>query len=517
MSESVSVTPSAARDALEGTLDQRTCVTDTHRASAPLSRGRGWLMRRMLLASDVLGLTLSFALAQWIYQASRNLGSLDVARETLLFALVLPIWVVMAKLYGLYARDEERTNHSTADEVFGVFHLVTVGTWLVCATAYVTKLAKPELPKLLVFWILAVVSLPLLRTAARSICRRRPDYIQNGLIVGAGDVGQEVARKLLRHPEYGINLLGFIDGSRRERTGSLNDPPVLGRLADLPALVTALDITRVVIASPEDSAGAAPKLGELRRIGVQVDIVPQLLETLGPGVTWNWMEGMPLIALPCSGLSLSSRLLKRGVDVLLSGLACLMLLPLFVLIAAAVWLDSGSPILYRRRILGRGGVELDAFKFRTMKREFCTGDKYGGAHARETLERLLEDPERRLEFARAHKLVDDPRITRVGRLLRRTSLDELPQLFNILVGQMSIVGPRMITAEELERYGDDAHELLSVRPGLTGYWQVNGRSSVDYRDRVRLDLAYIRGWSVGLDLNIMLRTVRVLLTAHGAR
>jgi lipopolysaccharide/colanic/teichoic acid biosynthesis glycosyltransferase len=176
--------------------------------------------------------------------------------------------------------------------------------------------------------------------------------------------------------------------------------------------------------------------------------------------------------------------------------------PLLLLIAVAVRVTTGSPVIYRRRVIGRGGVEFDAFKFRTM---------VNGA------ERVLEQDERlRKAFTVNWKLFSDPRVTRTGRVLRKYSLDELPQLFNVLRGEMSLIGPRMISPPELGQYGSLADRLLAVRPGLTGLWQVSGRQRVSYQRRVELDMEYIERCSLRLDLSILLKTIPVVLKAHGA-
>lgn len=198
---------------------------------------------------------------------------------------------------------------------------------------------------------------------------------------------------------------------------------------------------------------------------------------------------------------LLSPLAKRFVDLLGSALLLVFLSPLLLLLAAIVLFEEGWPVIYRRRVVGRNGG-FDAFKFRTMRRD---------------ADAILDaDPRLRLEFERNFKLKADPRITRSGVFLRKLSLDELPQLVNILRGQMSFVGPRMITAPELEKYGAHKSVLLRVKPGLTGYWQVNGRQEVDYEERVRMDVYYIQNWSLGLDMEILLRTPLKVLKREGA-
>jgi lipopolysaccharide/colanic/teichoic acid biosynthesis glycosyltransferase len=193
--------------------------------------------------------------------------------------------------------------------------------------------------------------------------------------------------------------------------------------------------------------------------------------------------------------------IKRFGDLVGSALLLVFILPFLLLLAAIVLLDDGWPVIYRRRVVGRNG-SFDAFKFRTMRRD---ADAI-----------LNADPKLRLEFERNFKLKVDPRVTRSGVFLRKLSLDELPQLVNILRGQMSFVGPRMITAPELEKYGAHKSLLLRVKPGLTGYWQISGRQEVDYEERVRMDVYYIQNWSLGLDMEILLRTPLKVLKREGA-
>jgi lipopolysaccharide/colanic/teichoic acid biosynthesis glycosyltransferase len=193
---------------------------------------------------------------------------------------------------------------------------------------------------------------------------------------------------------------------------------------------------------------------------------------------------------------------KRGFDLALTVPALIVLSPLLLALALAVKLDSPGPVLYRRRVMGRGGAQFDAFKFRTMH---VNGDAI-----------LAQHPDLLAQWQRDQKLRDDPRVTRSGRTLRKLSLDELPQLLNVLAGEMSLVGPRMVVAAELPRYGDDVAELLSVRPGITGLWQVSGRSDVQGEARARLELEYVRTRSLRLDVKLLLLTVPAVLRRRGA-
>ncbi len=198
--------------------------------------------------------------------------------------------------------------------------------------------------------------------------------------------------------------------------------------------------------------------------------------------------------------------LKRAVDVAAACLGLALLSPLLLCLALIVRLDSPGPVLHRRRVLGRGGGEFDAYKFRSMA---VDGDALLAAA-------LAGRPDLRDELAREQKLRDDPRVTRCGRWMRRLSFDELPQLLNVLRGQMSVVGPRMISPPELAHYGPLAPELLTVKPGLTGLWQISGRSELGRAERVRLDIQYVRTRSTLLDLKLLLLTVPAVLTGKGA-
>jgi lipopolysaccharide/colanic/teichoic acid biosynthesis glycosyltransferase len=301
-------------------------------------------------------------------------------------------------------------------------------------------------PKLLTFWCLAFVAVAALRGVARSLCRLSDYYLQNTLIVGTGKVGQLIAHKLIAHPEYGLNLVGFIDADPRRRPEDLESVEVLGTCADVPELARLLDVERVVIAfSGEQYSQLIGLVKELSPLDVQIDVVPRLFEGAAPNVHVHLIEGLPLLGLPPLHLSRSSRLVKRGIDLSVGVLALICLAPILALIALVVALDSRGPVLYRHRRVGKGGKEIDVFKFRTMRLDACRGERYGGETAEQMFSDLLSSTDRRDEFEETYKLKDDPRVTRVGRTLRRLSLDEFPQLLNVVRGDLSLVGPRAVT------------------------------------------------------------------------
>ncbi|HZQ80475.1 MAG TPA: sugar transferase [Gaiellaceae bacterium] len=506
----------AAEAVFEG-LDERTRDLLELRERTGAIRRRGWLVRRALLLADLFGLTLAFGIAHAIYTRADNGGTLSGVGELVFFIASLPLWVIAAKVYGLYDKDEERADHSTTDDLVGVFHLITVCTFLLYAVSRQSRWFRPEFGKLFLFWLIACASVVLGRTVARGYCRRKVNYVQNTIILGAGSVGQLVARMLLRHPEYGLNIVGFVDDHPKERDDDLAHVSVIGGVDDIEELVTLLDVERVIVAfSNESSEETLRLIRSLQEREIQVDVVPRLFETVGPNHGLHMIEGLALVSLPPMRLAASSAFLKRAMDICASVLGLLAMAPFLAVLAVAIRLDSPGPVFYRHGRVGRDGRSIRVIKFRTMRREACRGSEYGGEAAEEMFRALISDPTRGREFETSYKFAADPRVTRLGRFLRASSIDELPQLINVLKGELSLVGPRAVTADELERYGDHAAELLAFRPGITGYWQVNGRSRLTYEDRVRLDLGYVTSWSLKLDAQILAKTIRVLVSRTGA-
>jgi len=494
-----------AHDELALTIDPKTLeILDRRRRTAVVKR-RGWLMRRMLLAADVIGLTLAMVLAELTHGSSRGT---DIRTEFLIFALSIPFWVVAAKTYGLYERDEERTDHSGADEFSGVFHMITVCTWIFFAGTYLTGLGHPTVPKLVSFWAAAVTFVVTGRAIARAICRRRINYLQNTVIVGAGEVGQLVAKKLLKHPEYGLNLIGFIDSEPTQRKGVLEQIAVLGGPERLPALIRLFDVERVIIAFTNNSHEEMLDLiRSLKDYEVQVDIVPRFFELVGSEVGMHAVEGISLVGLPPMRLSHSSRLLKVVLDLTLAILGLLFLLPLIVIVSILIKVDSPGPVFFRQVRMGYGGKTFRIFKFRTM---------YADAEERKAEVAHLNQHLLAGEDARMFKVPDDPRVTRVGRFLRRYSIDELPQLFNVILLQMSLVGPRPLILDEDQHVRDWGKARLRLKPGITGLWQVLGRSDIPFEEMTRLDYLYVVDWSLWRDVTLICRTLPALLRTRNA-
>jgi exopolysaccharide biosynthesis polyprenyl glycosylphosphotransferase len=452
----------------------------------------------MLLAADVAALLVAFFVTEALF---RNPASpVGSGTRALIFVLMLPVWVLAAKLYGLYDRDEERATHSTADEVVSVFHLITVGVWGFFATSWLVGLAHPAQTKLATFWLLAIVTVISARWAARTLARRHRGYVQNTLIVGAGEIGQLIGRKLLQHPEYRINLIGFVDAAPKEMRRDLENAQLVGEPDDIVKIVESRDVDRVIVAFSNDRHEELLRvIRALRQKDVQIDVVPRLFEAVSPSAPVHGVEGLPLVAVAPARIPRSSRLLKRSLDIVGAAIMLVLTAPLMLLVALLVRRSSDGPIFFRQERLGIDMRSFTLLKFRTMF------DGTDGAPHREYLKQIA-----RADAApgtnNLYKLDRSDVITPVGRWLRRMSLDELPQILNVLRGDMSLVGPRPAIPYELELYAPHHFERFLVPAGLTGLWQVEARAHSTFGEALDLDVLYARSWSPGLDLRLLLRT-----------
>ena len=480
------------------------------REVAPRRHGRGWLMRRLLVVADVAGLATAFASTELLYGNRGSPDAFNLFDEIAVFLLALPIWLVGAKAFGLYDRDEERADHSTVDDFARVFLLATAGMFVLTRLALLPHIADPDLLKLTVFWALTITCVPCMRIAARVGARRTGAYVQKTIIVGAGDVGQLVARKLLQHPEYGLDLLGFVDAQPKERREDLGDLTLLGTAADLPALVREHQVDRVIFAFSNDPhAEFLHLIRTLRDSGVQIDVVPRLFEIVGPKIGIHTVEGLALVGLPPVRIPRTSRALKRTLDVVGALVTLVLVAPLYLAVAIAIKLDSPGPVLFRQRRLGKDLRPFTFLKFRTMRT---------GVDDREHRDYIAATMNAGAALGRngLYKLERRSHVTRVGSWLRRTSLDELPQLLNVLRGDMSLVGPRPCLEYELEHFAPHHFDRFLVPAGLTGLWQVSARAHSTFGEALDLDVLYAQSWSLGLDLALLARTPLQLLRSGTA-
>ena len=333
--------------------------------------------------------------------------------------------------------------------------------------------------------------------------RRRGVGVARVLIVGAGEVGRTVLRTIIARPELGFWVVGFVDDHPERSQTDLGAIHALGPIANVSAVLDQETIDEVIITLPWSDHQRILRLVQVCEArGVRPRIVPDLFQLSLTGVDVNDLDGIPLIDMRVPSLSGTNALMKRVVDLVLGIPATLLALPLIAFIAVAIKIDSPGPALFRQTRLGMNSRPFQVYKFRSMR-----------SGAEDEVRQLLDRNE---ASGPLFKIRDDPRRTRVGRLLRRTSFDELPQLINVLRGEMSLVGPRPPLPSEVDQYKPWHKQRLLARPGMTGLWQVSGRSSLSFDEMVLLDIYYIENWSPLLDVKIILRTVPKVLSGDGA-
>jgi exopolysaccharide biosynthesis polyprenyl glycosylphosphotransferase len=344
------------------------------------------------------------------------------------------------------------------------------------------------------------------RSALARLERRRPQRV---VVVGSGVVTDRLMELIANHSRGRMEILGYLD-DHHERIvhGDLSH---LGDVESLAGVVQRLAVDRVVVAfsacHTDESLLAA--LRSCDELGVQIDVVPRLFEYIGSSTDSYFLGSLPLLSVRRRDRRPGARASKRLLDIVVSATLLVLTAPLTLPIALLIWLEDRAPVLFRQERIGRHGEPFHVFKFRSMRRD---ADKFDSA----TIQLLLEGDATIAETVASIKETDDPRITRVGRFLRKTSLDELPQLLNVLRGEMSLVGPRPLRAFEVESLSDWELTRQLERPGITGLWQVSGRSATSWGERMQLDYSYVRHWSLAEDVEILARTLPSVLSRDGA-
>ena len=463
-------------------------IREGARAGAVL--GRDQLHRRLLAAGDVLAALIAVSVGIVA-------GGDAVPTPYLLF--MIPLAILAAKVAGLYDRDELLVHKTTLDEAPALFQVAigsTLTVWLLDDLFATEPLGKAQV--VLMLALLFLMS-GLLRVQARRLAQRLAPA-ERILVIGSADDAKRINDKICSPTrQCRAEVIGRVPGERERRADRGDD--VLGILADLDFVLATHKIDRVVICPHgENASDMLDTIRLVKGLGAKVSVMPRLFEVVGSSVEFDDLGGMTLLGLRRYELTSSSAFLKRTFDVTgaLGGL--IVLAPFFVLVGAIIKLTSPGPVFFRQPRVGRGGESFGMLKFRTM---------YDGADRRK--HELLH----RNEADGFFKIAEDPRITPVGRLLRRASLDELPQLINVLRGEMSLVGPRPLVHEEDARIEGWFRRRLDVTPGMTGAWQVLGSSRVPMREMVTIDYLYRANWSLWNDMKILLRTVPHVVRRHG--
>jgi exopolysaccharide biosynthesis polyprenyl glycosylphosphotransferase len=470
---------------------------------------RGGRLRRFLVAGDLVALLMASLIT--LALPVGNDSALEQGGQIAVVILSLPIFLAIAHLMGLYHLVDRHLDHSVAEELGPAFMTVSVWVFLVLMSSNLFA-AEPLIARWFAgLWGLSLAGILLSRALVRRLAQRSRWYRQRALVVGDPGGIDRVLLRIRRHPECGLDVVGAIyrtgpglraygydeAGVRHDLGHRPTDTP--GDVADL---LENSKADRVIVTGWAEALEERTDLIRmLTGAGVYVDIVSGEPEALLVGATMHHLEGLPLMTVCPNRITRIGRALKRLIDVCVAGLGLLVLSPAFAYVSVRIKLDSKGPVLFTQPRVGRKGKRFEIYKFRTM---------VDGA---ESMKDELRD-----ESIGGHifKLVKDPRVTKFGARLRRSSLDELPQLWNVFKGDMSLVGPRPLPLDEAPLAEDYFSRRDRMRPGITGPWQIHGRSDIPFDDMVKLDYTYVSTWSLQEDLRLLIRTVSVVFAGRGA-
>ncbi|MGN6255058.1 MAG: sugar transferase [Solirubrobacterales bacterium] len=486
--------PEGEQDALRPQAAARPTATSPGSESygPELSRRRGALLRRLLALGDWGALLLALC-AVTAASSSTDIGMLFWA------VLFSPAWVLVVKLQGLYDNDHRRIRHSTLDELPSLISASVLGTLVLDGLLAISP-AGPLSPASAIG---VGIGTFLASFAARGVIRflwHRLTGQAFGLVIGPPRAVDLVARRVSTHPEARLALIGYLSAEGEETAKEL---PRLGSLADISRVAREAAIERVVVTEQEMGEVDAEQLIEqCKEVGLALTFLPRHYGLLGPGIELNRLAELPVLDFRFSDPPRSTVAMKRAMDVVVSATMLLVLSPLLLGVAIWILLDDGRPVFFRQRRAGKEGEPFTMVKFRTMVKD-----------AEQRLPELvdiasLEQP--------AFKIPDDPRVTRSGRSLRRTSIDELPQLWNVLKGERSLVGPRPEEESIVALYDERQRGRLAIKPGVTGPMQVYGRSDLTFEERLAMERDYLDNLSLLTDLAILLRTPRAMVRGDGA-
>jgi exopolysaccharide biosynthesis polyprenyl glycosylphosphotransferase len=476
--------------------------TESARSKQPL-QARSAQRIALRVAADAVAVSSALFIASILRFEVLNTSPAASVDYTLVTLIATPVHVLLFYLYGLY---EPRQVLGPVNEFKQVFHGVVAGTVLIflADSLFALNIARA--------WVLFAALSGLVvvggeRLAVRKILhflRRRGGDVTRTIVVGANHEARTVAKTLERETWLGYEIVGFVEDNAPLGQEIYEGHLVIGRPSELRELIDAHSAGLVLVAASafDDAARLNRLIWGLQGVDVDLQITSGTLDLMASRMVVQSVAGVPLLYIRRTGMDRVQQTIKRTLDVTVAALGLLLLSP--VLAATALWIrkDSVGPAIFRQVRVGRDGKQFDCLKFRTMDQD--------AEKKRAELEHLSEGP------GLLFKLKEDPRITGVGKKLRRYSLDELPQLLNVLRGDMSLVGPRPALPSEVEQYDDWVSNRLSVKPGITGLWQVSGRTETSFADYVRYDLFYIQNWSLSLDLWILWRTLRAVLSTEGA-
>jgi exopolysaccharide biosynthesis polyprenyl glycosylphosphotransferase len=452
---------------------------------------RDSIFRRMLMVADVLAIVGAFVCTISLSSRSQQLTWASIAG--------IPILLIGAKISGLYDRDDSLLRKTTLEEAPKLFQVATLCALVAWLTGGLIVTGKLDRHEALFLWLALALLLVLMRAAARALALRIAP-VERCLFIGDAEAAGTIRSKLRDHGGIRASMVAHLDLDKAAPWSA--DARSASKLAEVRDLARELDIQRAIVAPRSADAGEVLDLVRtLKAVGVRVSILPRLLEVVGSTVAFDDLHGVTVMGLRRFELTRSSAAAKRVFDLVCTSIGLLAVAPLMLVAAVAIRLDSPGPVLFRQQRVGRGGKRFHILKFRTMVADA------------DALKDSLRDRNEAQEGL--FKIAADPRVTRVGRFLRRTALDEVPQLLNILKGEMSLVGPRPLILEEDSRIQGWHRRRLELTPGMTGPWQILGPVRVPLHEMVAIDYLYVANWSLWSDVKILLRTVPYVIGRRG--
>ena len=419
-------------------------------------------------------------------------------------------WIPITFIFFISYEALYTSNHPFWDETWHLLKSISLASIMVLAIVSLGKMSdKVSRLVLLGLWLSSLFIFPVFRLWGKKILYKMGIWKERILILGAGNAGRLVVEGLQREKHMGFDVIGFLDDDRDKKGSFIYGRKVFGNIKHFPKFVKELGINTIIVAMPSLPPERLSALtARIQNYIPNTMIIPDLkgIALLNTDLFHLFREEIFLMNIRNNLKSLPNRFLKMIFDITVSIISIPLLLPLIGIIGLIIRLETPGPSIYAHDRIGRNGKTFKCYKFRTMHRD-----------AEEKLKDILDKNEAiRIEWENTWKLRDDPRITRVGRFLRKTSLDELPQVFNVLKGEMSLVGPRPYLLREKANIEESLKIISSTRPGITGLWQVSGRSDTGYKHRVKLDAWYIMNWSLWLDIAIIFKTIRVVIKMEGA-
>ncbi|WP_232278714.1 sugar transferase [Paenibacillus sp. 481] len=414
-----------------------------------------------------------------------------------IFLIIYGFFILKFRVHSFIA------SSGLVDEIIKTSRALSFAIILAVGLSFLFKITDLSRIVITSFWLVTIVTTSIVRFIKRKLYLKLASQqllAKSVIIVGAGKIGQALIKEFQQYKWLGYRVVGYIDD---EININIEGISCLGKITDLRKLIeNEILIDEIIISIPSERELVHAIISDFRKSPIEIKIIPDMFNLVFSSVQVGNINSLPTVSLVRTPMKGAGYILKRTNDLLLSTIGLVLVLPVLLFTAVCIKLESRGPILYKQKRIGKNGKPFNMYKFRSMVQ-----------NADDLLTTLAQQNE--VEGI-AFKMKNDPRITKVGRFIRKYSIDELPQLFNVLRGNMSLIGPRPPLEIEVQQYGDWEWRRLEVLPGITGLWQVSGRSDLSFQQWINLDIYYIENWSIGLDFKILLKTIPVVLKGEGA-